>query len=66
MDELREELKKYIGKDIDRLKNAVEVFDDEPHYVRNYIAEQGLEYTPDQLAKMIDVIRAILREIEDD
>jgi hypothetical protein len=66
MDELREELKKYIGKDIDRLKNAVEVFDDEPHYVRNYIAEQALEYTPDQLAKMIDVIRAILREIEDE
>tara|TARA_R110000751_G_scaffold147711_5_gene252386 strand:- start:720 stop:920 length:201 start_codon:yes stop_codon:yes gene_type:complete len=66
MDQQLIDFKNYVNKDKERIQHAVDVFDEEPHFVRNYIAEQGLEYTPDQLAKMIELIRNALEDIDNE
>jgi len=66
MNKMRNKLKEHIRKNIDDVKISIDIFNEKPYYVRNFIAEKGLEYTPDQLNKMMCIIKELVEEINNE
>ena len=66
MNEMRNQLKEYIRKNMNDIKTSIDLFHEKPYNVRNFIAEKGLEYTPDQLNKMMNLIKEIVEEIDNE
>jgi len=66
MNEMRNQLKEYIRKNMNDIKTSIDLFHEKPYNVRNFIAEKGLEYTPDQLNKMMGLIKELVEEINNE
>lgn len=66
MNKMRNKLKEHIRKNMDNIKISIDLFHEKPYDVRNFIAEKGLEYTPDQLNKMMGLIKELVEEINNE
>ena len=55
-----------VRKDKDKIKNAVQFYDIDPSYLRNIIAEDGIEFTPDQLYETISLLKQALEYIDNE
>lgn len=56
----------FVKKDKEKIRNAVELYDDYPHVLRNLIAEEGVELTPDQLFRTISFVKEALEIIDNE
>ncbi len=56
----------YVRKNKSALQFAIDNHDDSWYNIRQSIAEQGVELTPDELKNLVELIRDSIREIENE
>ena len=49
-----------IKKNRDRLEEALNEYNEDPLFIRNIMAEKGVELTPSQLSETVDILKQIL------
>jgi hypothetical protein len=64
--ELREIFVAHVSKNRKNLESAVGKYDDSWSKVRNELAENGMEVTPDELKELTELIRACLDVLDDE
>ena len=64
--EMRKSWLDYVRKNKNFLQFAIDNYDDAWYNVRQDIAEQGVELTPDELKDLVEMVRDSLKEIEDE
>jgi DNA replication protein DnaD len=64
--ELREIFVAHVSKNRKNLESAVDKYDDSWSKVRNELAENGMEVTPNELKELTELIRACLDVLDDE
>ena len=64
--ELREIFVAHVSKNRESLESAVDKYDDSWSSVRNELAENGMEVTPNELKELTELIRACLDVLDDE
>ena len=64
--ELREIFVAHVSKNRESFESAVDKYDDSWSSVRNELAENGMEVTPNELKELTELIRACLDVLDDE
>ena len=64
--ELRDIFVAHVAENRIPLESAVDKYDDSWSSVRNELAENGMEVTPDELEELTELIRACLDVLDDE
>lgn len=55
-----------VRNDKEKIENAIKFYDTDSSLLRNIIAEQGIEFTPNQLTETVCLLRRALEFIDNE